>query len=70
MAKPAVAVLTGGGPHDGRWELPMGYYFPAEVPDQNHLDGRYVLVRRFGEQYKGRPPEPQKEGGLYEWRTD
>lgn len=64
MAKPAVAVLTGGGPHDGRWELPGGWYFPDRQDDSG---GTYVLMRRFGEQYKGRPPEPQKDGGLYEW---
>jgi hypothetical protein len=60
-----VAVLTGGGPHDGRWELPGGWHFPHH---QDDTGGTYLLTRRFGEQYKGRPPQAGKDGGLYEWR--
>lgn len=63
--RPAVAVLTGGGPHDGRWEMPGGWYFPDEQPDTN---GTYVLTRRWGEQWKGRPPAPTKDAALYKWR--
>lgn len=65
MSRPAVAVLTGGGPHDGRWEIPGGWLFPPAQPDEG---GTYVLIRRFGEQYSGKPPAPGKDGGLYEWR--
>jgi hypothetical protein len=45
--------------------MPGGWYFPDEQPDTN---GTYVLTRRWGEQWKGRPPAPTKDAALYKWR--